>query len=65
MQPTVQRIITLMREMASVTVGGAPAGPPPQLGELQALGKNAGATGAFLHVALVAVLFLMVWKPGA
>lgn len=65
MQPTVKRIITLMREMASVPVGGAPAGPPPQLGAIQALGKKAGATGAILHVALVAVLVLMVWKPGA
>ncbi len=65
MRPTIQRILVLMREMASVPVGGAPAGPPPQLAELQALGQKAGATGAVLHVALVAVLFLMVFKPGA
>lgn len=65
MRPTVQRIMALMREMASVPVGGAPAGPPPQVAEIQALGAKAGATGAVLHFALVAALVLMVWKPGA
>jgi hypothetical protein len=65
MRPTVQRILVLLREMTSVPAGGAPAGPPPQLAELQALGQKAGATGAVLHLALVTVLVLMVWKPGA
>ena len=65
MQPAVKRILALMREMTAVPVGGGlPAGPPPQLTELQALGKKAGATGAALHLALVAVVFLMVFKPG-
>lgn len=66
MHPTVERILVLMREMASTPVGGgSPIGPPPQLAELQALGQKAAATGSVLHLALVAVLFLMVFKPGA
>ncbi len=66
MRPTVERILALMREMTSLPVGGgAPAGPPPQLAELQALGQKAAAAGTVLHLALVAVLLLMVFKPGA
>ena len=67
MKPTVKRMIVLMKEMVSTTVGGgsAPAGPPPQAKEMAQLGQTAGVTGAVLNVALVVVLILMIWKPGA
>ena len=40
-------------------------GPPPQVGELAARGRRAGVYGAVLNLAVVAVVVLMVWKPGA
>ena len=65
MKPTIKRMLVLMKEMASLTVGGgAPAGPPPQAAEMGEHGQKAGATGAVLNVALVVVLFLLVSKPG-
>ena len=66
MKPTVKRMIVLMKEMVSAPVGAsAPAGPPPQAAEMAELGKTAGVTGAILNTALVIVLVLMIWKPGA
>jgi hypothetical protein len=29
------------------------------------LGKRLGASSTFLHLLLVAILVLMIWKPGA
>jgi hypothetical protein len=70
MKPTVKRMIVLMKEMVSTPVGAgsmdaAPSGPPPQAAEMGQLGQTAGITGAVLNTALVVVLILMVWKPGA
>ena len=67
MKPTVKRMIVLMKEMVSTPVGGGstPPGPPPQAKEMAQLGQTAGVTGAALNVALVVVLVLMIWKPGA
>ena len=36
--------------------GAAPAGPPPQVVELGALGPRVGAAGAFLDVMVVVIL---------
>jgi hypothetical protein len=44
---------------------GAKAGPPPQVAELEARGKRAAIYGGILNLAVVAVVILMVWKPGA
>ncbi|MDQ1403058.1 MAG: hypothetical protein QOG03_1374 [Actinomycetota bacterium] len=45
---------------------GAPAsGPPPQVAELEAMGKRAAILGGSLNIAILAILFLMVFKPGA
>jgi Predicted integral membrane protein (DUF2269) len=65
--PAVKRMGVLMREMvaAGPPPAGAPAGPPPQAVEMEALGKRVGAAGVFLNLLVVAILFLMVWKPGA
>ena len=44
--------------------GAAPAGPPPQVAEMEALGKQLGMGGAFLSVMVVVLVYLMVFKPG-
>lgn len=40
-------------------------GPPPQADELDRRGKRVAASGAFLDVLVVVLLYLMVFKPGA
>ena len=64
--PAEKRMGVLMREMADgPPPGGAEAsGPPPQVAELEQLGKRAGAIGATLNLFLVVILFLMIWQPG-
>ncbi|MDE3087106.1 MAG: hypothetical protein KGJ77_10130 [Acidobacteriota bacterium] len=42
----------------------AAGGPPPQALELERRGKRAGVYGGILNLAIVAVVILMVWKPG-
>jgi hypothetical protein len=52
----------LMHEMAA---GPPPVGgPPPQAIEMEALGKKLGVVGPALNLFMIAILFLMVWKPG-
>ena len=59
-----------MNELAAELVAGAPpggggtGGPPPQVAELEERGKRAAAVGAVLNLVVVAIVFLMVWKPG-
>jgi len=43
----------------------APAGPPPQVAEMERTGQTLGMASTFLHLLLVAILVLMIWKPGA
>jgi hypothetical protein len=38
-------------------------GPPPQLAQIQALGKRQAAAGASLNVVVAVILTLMIWKP--
>jgi len=60
--PAVKRMGVLIKEVAD---GPPPVGgPPPQAGELAEVGKKLGVVGPILNLMLVAVLFLMVWKPG-
>jgi uncharacterized membrane protein len=65
LQPSVRRIAHLSEELASME-GPPPGGggPPPQVAEIEALGKRVGMTDAALKLALVAILYLMIWKPG-
>ena len=60
--PTARRMNSLMRDAAArpTTAGGA---PPPEATDLDALGKRIGLGSGLLHVATVALLALMVWKP--
>lgn len=65
LQKNVKRMRTLMAELAA---GGpppasAPAGPPPQVAELEQRGKTVAMSSMVLDVFLVAILALMVWKP--
>jgi uncharacterized membrane protein len=64
--PTLERMRVLMGELAAGPSPGAgpPAGPPPQVAELEVLGRRLGVVGPVLDLAVVAVLVLMVWKPG-
>jgi uncharacterized membrane protein len=67
MFPAVKRIERLTRELIEMgppPAGSAPAGPPPQVAELAALDKRLAIGGGFLNIMLVAIVVLMVWKPG-
>jgi uncharacterized membrane protein len=56
------RMIGLMREMEA---GPPPAGgPPPQVAQLERLGKAQGMASGILHLLLVILVALMVWQPG-
>ena len=78
MSPVLKRMRVLMGEMASGpppaagsvperpsgSVPEPPSGPPPQVAEMQGLGKRVAMLGATLQLLLVAILCLMIWKPG-
>jgi uncharacterized membrane protein len=65
--PASRRMNELSKELAAAgpPPEGAPPGGPRPLGvDMVALGKRLGAGGAALSLLLVAILVLMVWKPG-
>lgn len=66
MIPASKRMIALQRELVA---GGPPpegaSGPPPQVAEMEQLGKRMGVVGPILNVLLLVILYLMVFKPGA
>jgi uncharacterized membrane protein len=63
LRPRVRKMIALQYEMIS---GGPPAGgPPPQVAQLEELGRQVGMISSLLHIALIVILVLMVSKPGA
>lgn len=60
--PGARRINALLLEMES----GAPqAGPPPQVAQVEAIGKKLAGTSTVLHLMLIVMLVLMIWKPGS
>jgi hypothetical protein len=60
--PGHRKINALLLEMEQ---GPPPAGgPPPQLAQIEALGKRQAAAGASLNVVVAVILILMIWKPG-
>jgi hypothetical protein len=60
--PRVKKIIGLQKE---ILAGPPPVGgPPPQAAKIAALGKQVGMIAGVLQILLVAVLTLMVTKPG-
>lgn len=65
--PRVKKIHGLMEEMLAggPPPQGAPPGPPPQVVKIEALGKQVGMAGASLDIALIVMLWLMIFRPGA
>ena len=59
--PGHRKINQLLLEMESSPPGAG--GPPPQVAQVQALGKRQGAASGVLDLMLVAVLVLMIWRP--
>ncbi|HUR49844.1 MAG TPA: hypothetical protein VMY88_10020 [Acidimicrobiales bacterium] len=66
MAPAVKRQEGLMKELLAggPPPAGASEGPPPQVAQLEANGKKMAMAGGLLHLALVTMLFLMIFKPG-
>ena len=59
--PGHKKINGLLLEMEQ---GPPPAGgPPPQLAQIQTLGKRQAAAGASLNVVVAVILVLMIWQP--
>ncbi|HSO96094.1 MAG TPA: DUF2269 family protein [Acidimicrobiia bacterium] len=63
LRPRVRRLNALLVELAA-GVGAGAAGPPPQAAELEAIGKQVGATEMALNLLVVVILVFMVFKPG-
>ncbi|MFM7061000.1 MAG: hypothetical protein ACKOZL_07430 [Actinomycetes bacterium] len=65
--PRVRRMNALGEELAAggPPPAGAPGGPPPQVALMEGLGKQVGAASGVLHLMTLALLYLMVFKPGA
>ena len=55
-------MIALMRELEATPPAGG--GPPPQVAEIERRGRTLAMGGGSLHVILVALVTLMIWKPG-
>jgi HAMP domain-containing protein len=62
LRPRVNRLEELMQEV--VDAGPPQGGPPPQAAEMEKVGGQIGRIAPVLHVALVVILVLMVFKPG-
>lgn len=67
LQPNVKRMISLMEQLAHMgpPPSGGASGPPSQVMEIEERGKRVGLSSTALHVILVVILYLMIFKPGA
>ena len=66
LRPGHKRMNALMRELTSGGPAAAGAvGAPPQVAEMEQVGKRMAAAGMFLDILLVVIVYLMVFKPGA
>jgi uncharacterized membrane protein len=63
--PRVRRVGVLMREMVNAGPPAGAGGPPPQALELEKIGPQLAMLGMTLNLFLVAILVLMVFRPGA
>jgi uncharacterized membrane protein len=63
LRPTVKKLNALTAQLAAAGPMPSAGGPPPEVAEVEALGKRAGLVGAILNVIVVVVIALMVWKP--
>jgi uncharacterized membrane protein len=64
MRPAVRRLNTLTAQLASAGPNPGAGGPPPEVAEVEALGKRVGLVGMILNLIVVVIIFLMVFKPG-
>ena len=67
LQPNVKRMISLMEQLAHMgppPAGTGAGGPPPQVAEIEERGKRVGLASTALHLILVIILYLMIFKPG-
>lgn len=62
--PRVRRLMALANELNQSGPPAAGSGPPPQVIEMETIGKQVGIWGASLNLLLVVILTLMVFKPG-
>lgn len=62
LKPSHKKINNLLREMNAAPP--AAGGPPPQVAEVEALGKRLALFGMINTVLFLIILFLMVVKPG-
>lgn len=65
MSPAVKRSLVLQDELVNGGGAATAGGPPPQVAELEGLGKKMAITGGILNLMLVAIILLMVFKPGS
>ena len=59
--PGARQINVLLAEMEQA--GPPVGGPPPQVAQIEALGKRQGMVSMVLDLALIAMLALMIWRP--
>lgn len=65
--PNLRRMNDLSRELVEAgppPAGATGGGPPPQAVEMEGCVKRAQILGTVLNLLMVAILALMVWKPG-
>ena len=63
MIPSSRRMNALARELATPGAPAPAGGPPPQVAEMEAIGKRLATVGGILNLLLVVLIALMVWKP--
>ena len=67
MIPSAKKMNALASELVAMgppPPGVAPAGPPPQVAEMEATAKKLKTFGPILDLAVVVMVVLMVFKPG-
>ena len=64
--PNLRKLNALVAQLAAgaASAAGTGGGPPPQIAELKRRGQLAGILGGVVNLLWVAIVFLMVWKPG-
>jgi uncharacterized membrane protein len=63
-RPNLKAMDRLGERLATGAVAPGPAGPPPEVTELQERAKRAGMYGGILHLLFLLILLDMVFKPG-
>lgn len=59
-----KKMVGLQERLVSGEAKGGPGGPPPEVAELQALGKRSAMFGGLAHLMFLLLMIDMIWKPG-